>query len=353
MCFCLVEILIRLPAGNTCPYIWRETFPGGSLPGDPGCWIILGAAGWAVQCPRRPAASSRVCPSSQPCRAPALLQLHSAGLPAARAQPPWTHRDCPGKHPPWHSTACAEIPHLSFDLYPQGGQTPWAEMFCPFCVKWLHIVMRHLGVLEVWAGFPQVQLSWKLMLPAGGEKPLEYLNAFTWLQWLGAENDLLKHLSHICFITSLEKQLGGQELCSSSQSFFIWLHDTASAFQDLREILISLHLTEISISLRNSGGRGSGKENFVHKHFHLLSPFLWHIRNWIFCYPIAPLVPDTEGEFWSNPRSGSGSARGKRSARTTPLGHQVSLRPARPARADPAAEFVLCPLWAYLFILTY
>lgn len=34
----LLEILsVHLPVGNTCPNIGGETFPGGSLPGDPGC----------------------------------------------------------------------------------------------------------------------------------------------------------------------------------------------------------------------------------------------------------------------------------------------------------------------------
>lgn len=48
------------------------------------------------------------------------------------------------------------------------------------------------------------------MLPAGAEKPLEYLNTCTCQQWLGGENDLLKHLDllHFCFITTLEKLAG-------------------------------------------------------------------------------------------------------------------------------------------------
>lgn len=46
----------------------------------------------------------------------------------------------------------------------------------------------------------------KLLLPAGGEKPLDYLNASICLQRQGGDIDLFKHLLHLCFITSLEKK---------------------------------------------------------------------------------------------------------------------------------------------------
>lgn len=55
-----------------------------------------------------------------------------------------------------------------------------------------------------WASADTAEL--KLLLPAGGEKPLDYLNASICLQRQGGDIDLFKHLLHLCFITSLEKK---------------------------------------------------------------------------------------------------------------------------------------------------
>lgn len=69
-------------------------------------------------------------------------------------------------------------------------------------------------------------------------------------------------------------------------------------------------------------------------------------QEFVLLFPIAPLLPDTD-QNWSFDRILTASA----AMPEKPLRPRYLSRP--PGVAAPAAELVLCPLWAHLFILTY